>query len=106
MKRVYSNEYGLAADYIKNILQQEGIDSVIKNHNLSGGVGELPPIECWTEVWILQDTDYSRACGIIADVLKESARSGEPWVCACGEKIEAQFTDCWHCGTGHQDRRV
>ncbi len=99
MKRVYSAEHGLMTEHIKHILEEEGISSMIKNQNLIGGVGELPPIECWPEVWILEDEDYDRASHIISDLLKDSTEYQAAWVCRCGETIEGQFTDCWNCGT-------
>ncbi len=98
MKRVYSAEHGLMTDHIMDILQEEGIICMIKNLNLSGALGELPPIECWPEVWILEDEDYDRASGIVEDLLKESTEYRPSWVCHCGEIIEGQFTDCWNCG--------
>ena len=86
-------------EHIKDILQEEGINCMIKNLNLAGALGEIPPIECWPEVWILEDEDYDRASGIVEDLLKESTKYRTSWVCHCGEKIEGQFTNCWNCGT-------
>ena len=99
MKRVYSAEYGLMTEHIKDILQEEGINCVMKNLNLAGAVGEIPPIECWPEVWILEDEDYDRASSIVEDLIKDSDEYRSSWVCQCGEKIEGQFTACWSCGT-------
>lgn len=98
MKRVYSAEHGLMTEHIKDVLQEEGIDCMIKNLNLAGGLGEIPPIECWPEVWILEDEDYVRANSIVEDLLKEPGEYRTSWLCQCGEKIEGQFTDCWSCG--------
>jgi len=86
-------------EHIKDILQEEGINCMIKNLNLAGALGELPPIECWPEVWILEDDDYDRASSIVEDLIKESDEYRTSWLCQCGEKIEGQFTDCWKCGT-------
>ncbi len=99
MKRVYSAEHGLMTEHIKDILQEEGINCMIKNLNLAGALGELPPIECWPEVWILEDEDYDRASSIVEDLIKDSDEYRSSWVCQCGEKIEGQFTACWNCGT-------
>ena len=99
MKRVYSAEHGLMTEHIKDILQEEGINCMIKNLNLAGALGELPPIECWPEVWILEDDDYDRASSIVEDLIKESDEYRTSWLCQCGEKIEGQFTACWSCGT-------
>jgi len=99
MKRVYSAEHGLMTEHIKDILQEEGINCMMKNLNLAGAMGEIPPIECWPEVWILEDEDYDRASSIVEDLIKDSDEYRSSWVCQCGEKIEGQFTACWSCGT-------
>jgi len=71
MKRVYAAEHGLMTERIKDILEEEGIDCMIKNMNLSGGVGQIPPIECWPEVWVMADKDYGHAKTIVEDLLKD-----------------------------------
>ena len=98
MKKVYSSEHGFMTEHIKEILEEEGIDCMIKNLNLSGAMGEIPPIECWPEIWILHDEDYNQANSIVEDLTKDSSEYQSSWICHCGEKIEGQFTDCWNCG--------
>ena len=98
MKRVYAAEHGLMIDRIKDILEEEGIACMIKNLNLSGAMGEIPPIECWPEIWVMEDGDYEFANSIVEDLLKEPTEYRTSWMCKCGEKIEGQFTDCWSCG--------
>ena len=83
---------------VQSLLEPEGIDSLIRNQNLSGAMGELPVNECWPEVWIMDDDDYSRAMNIISSCLAETDTNSEPWSCVCGENIEGQFTACWKCG--------
>jgi len=102
MKRVYAAEHGLMTERIKDILEEEGIVCMIKNLNLSGGMGEIPQIECWPEVWVLEDEYYDRASSIVEDLLKESTEYRTSWMCKCGEKIEGQFTECWNCGIARE----
>ena len=96
MKRVYSSFNRIAAHHIRNILEAEGIRSVVRNEILSSAMGEIPPAECQTEVWVLREGDAERA----EDVLKRSLsfRNEPAWTCTCGERIEGQFTQCWRCG--------
>ena len=62
-----------------------------------GAVGEIPFVECWPELWVRQPGDALRARGLIDQVLSPGAQ-GEPWTCpGCGERIEPQFAQCWHC---------
>ena len=95
MKRVYSSWSLAAAHHARNLLEAEGIRSVVRNEMLSSAMGELPPAECQVEVWVLREGDHARA----QQVLHSPPVSGESWPCAaCGELCEAQFTQCWRCG--------
>lgn len=95
MKRVYSSWNFAAAHHARNLLEAEGIRAVVRNEMLSSAMGELPPAECQVEVWVLRDGEAERA----SRVLHAPPVQGEPWTCAgCGERSEAQFTQCWRCG--------
>jgi hypothetical protein len=96
VKRVFSTFNLAAAHHAKNLLDVEGIRSVVKNEILSSAMGELPPAECQIEVWVLREDDADRADVLLRESF--SSRPGEPWGCACGERIEPQFTQCWRCG--------
>ena len=81
--------------HLKNLLESHGINCVLKNENLGGAAGELPPTECWPELWLTDDKDYDEACRLVS--------AGEtiqpPWTCGgCGEVLEGQFDRCWNCG--------
>ena len=39
----------------KNELEAQGIECVLRGEHLLGGVGELPPIECWPELWVVDE---------------------------------------------------
>lgn len=100
MKRVYSSWSLAAAHHARNLLEAEGIRSVVRNEMLSSAMGELPPAECQAEVWVLREGDHARA----QQVLQSPPVSGESWACAaCGEHCEAQFTQCWRCGAYRAD---
>lgn len=87
----------MLAGYLGSLLEEGGIASFVKNEYLQGGVGELPPNECWPELWVVEDGDEERAKGIIEDALRPGADDG-PWRCAdCGEWIEPEFGACWRC---------
>ena len=102
MKKIYSTEDNMMAGHIKSILQMEGIDCLIKNQHLSSAMGEIPPIECWPEIWIHSDEDYDRAMKIVTSAFTPKVTDLKPWRCHCGEEIEAQFTACWQCGSQRQ----
>lgn len=97
MKRVFSSFDRIAVFHARNLLEAEGIRATVKNEMLSSAMGELPPAECQAEVWVLDDAEAARA----ERVLREGAApaGGTPWRCACGETLEAQFLQCWRCGS-------
>jgi hypothetical protein len=96
MKRVYSSFSLAAAHHARNLLEVEGIRSVVRNEMLSSAMGELPPAECQVEVWVLREGDAVRADQVLRNSISVPAE--QPWNCACGESIEPQFTQCWRCG--------
>lgn len=95
MKRVFSSWNLAAAHHARNLLESEGIRSIVRNEMLSSAMGELPPAECQVEVWVVRDGDADRA----KHVLHRPVPQASPWSCpGCGEACEAQFTQCWRCG--------
>ena len=80
--------------HAKNLLAAEGIRAVVKNEMLSSAMGELPPAECQAELWVLTENDAVRA----EEILHAKKEAGPDWTCSCGEKLGAQFTQCWRCG--------
>ena len=83
---------------LKSLLEKARIPCMIRNGDLSMGLGELPPTECSPELWILNDEDYPTAKEIVDAWRNAGIENHGPWVCRCGEKIEGQFTSCWKCG--------
>jgi hypothetical protein len=97
MKRIYSSFNLVAVHHARNLLEAEGIRAVVRNEMLSSAMGELPPAECQTELWIVRDDEAARAEAVLRTAF--SSKSGPPWACAsCGELSEPQFTQCWRCG--------
>ena len=85
--------------YIKSLLESSKIECIIRNQLLAGAIGEIPPIECWPEVWIMHDEDYTEAMDIINSATVSHTDTNSFWRCTCGETIEGQFSACWACGS-------
>ncbi len=101
MKRVYSAENGLMMDYLQGLLEDRGIHCMVRNQLLAGAAGELPPIETWPTLWVLDDRDADLARSLIAEAMQVTGGSRDDWRCGqCGELMEAQFSQCWQCGAG------
>ncbi len=98
MKKLYSTDDKVLAGHLHSILEVHGIQSWIKNQNLSGAMGELPPIECWPEIWIINDDDFDPASDLLQSVLSPMKNKAPDWVCECGETLEGQYSSCWKCG--------
>jgi hypothetical protein len=99
MKRIYSAKDPLMIGHLNNVLATFGIKCVTRKLDLISAAGELPPIECWPELWVIDDDKANRARSILKKTLAPLASVKKPWSCAgCGEKIEGQFSECWNCG--------
>ena len=97
MKRVYGSHDRLLVGFLHELLTSRGIDCVVRNDFLGGGAGELPPNECWPELWVVDDGDWPQARRLVDEQLAQA--EAPPWRCpGCGETIEGQFARCWHCG--------
>jgi rubrerythrin len=102
VKRILSSFNLQVVHHARNLLAAEGIRAVVRNEILSSAMGELPPAECQTELWVLDERDAGRA----ERILNEPAGApGAAWRCtACGETSEPQFTQCWKCGAERASR--
>jgi len=99
MKRVYSSHNLAAVHHARNVLEVEGIRALVRNELLGSAMGELPPIECQVELWVLEDADAERADQVLRHGTLRPGEKASPWRCsACGEPAEPQFTQCWRCG--------
>ena len=98
MKRVARHESLAFLGHLRNLLEQSGIDCMIKNEQLSGGLGEIPFLECQPELWVLRD-EQARSAEALLGEIQQAAASAPAWTCsACGESNEGQFAACWACG--------
>ena len=96
MKRIYSSFNLAAVHHARNLLDAEGIRAVVRNEMLSSAMGELPPAECQTELWVVRDGEAARAEAVLRSAF--SSKSGPPWACAaCGELSEPQFVRFSRC---------
>ncbi len=105
MRKVYSSQLPPMVGHMKTVLESHGIRCLVRNDFLSGAAGELPPSECWPELWVLEDDQVDEAAAIVSAASLENLVTPQGrWVCrSCGEELEGQFTDCWKCGASRPD---
>ena len=86
------------AGLLKELLQREGVNCIIRNEQLFAALGEIPFLECSPELWVVDDEVWPRAKALLDGWLSHDDDLGE-WVCpSCGEQLEGQFGACWKCG--------
>jgi hypothetical protein len=100
MKRLHT--FSLAdrtqAGLLKELLEQEGIACLIRNDHLFAALGDIPFLECFPELWVVDDEVWPRARLLLENWLKNAEDTGA-WICAaCDEVLEGQFDSCWKCG--------
>lgn len=98
MQKVHAAESILLIAHLRNVLESAGIRCLLRNERLGSVLGEIPFLECWPELWVERDGDAARARQLIREHLQPPAHRGPDWTCpACGERLEAQFAECWRC---------
>jgi hypothetical protein len=97
MKRLYASESLAEIGHLRNLLRQAGIECIVRNEQLSGGLGEIPFLECLPELWVLDDEALPEARRLLEQ--QQETVSAAAWQCAaCGRPNEGQFAACWNCG--------
>src|SRR6266404_3538132 len=100
MVHVYTARDSLDANFLKDLLQAEGITSLVQGEPLRETWGNLPlSDEYLPSVWV-PEAEAPRAIPIVEDYKRrEAADAGvdelparPTWTCPnCGEKVEIQF---------------
>lgn len=95
MKLIYTNENRFIVSNIKNIIENTGIETSLKNEYIAGAAGDLSPFDTWLELWV-EDNDYIKAMTILESI--ENNDTSHDWSCShCHEKNNASFELCWNC---------
>ena len=101
MKKLTSAPNLVTINHYKNVLESEGIPCMIKNEHLGAVLGEIPFLEVWPELWVVNDLDVDRAKQLLDTTIVDESPAAS-WRCEkCGEQNEGQFAACWNCGEEH-----
>jgi hypothetical protein len=102
VKKIYTTPEQYQLGLITSVLGESEIEYVIRNEFLAGALGELPPHECWPEIWVTHDEDFDKAISLIEQASQTIPDQGK-WQCDCGEENEGTFGSCWKCGLERKD---
>ena len=107
VKKVFASNDRAAIGIVRDLLNEQGIESRVFNEATSAVLGDIPFFHTMPEVWVLREEHVAAAKTIVQSFESGEAldnRNGPDWVCdTCGETIEGQFTSCWRC-TGTDPR--
>ena len=102
MNKVFIAQHPTEAHLVKGMLGANGIAAEVRGESLFSARGETPATpDTLPTVWV-PDEDAERALVILKAYEPRTVTAGHQgteWTCpACRERIESQFTECWHCG--------
>ena len=98
MKKLYVSQSLIDVESRKELLDQAEIPCMIKNQRSAMLGGEVPFVEVFPELWVLQDKDLERAQQFLKDWEEAKPVETTEWTCAnCGETHQKEFTTCWKC---------
>lgn len=102
MKQVFVARDVTEAHFIRGLLESHGLSVAVRGEDLWGTRGEVPFVDAWPTVWVLDDGREAEARGVIHEYESGRVRpngDGAGWRCPkCGRELEPQFTACWGCG--------
>ena len=94
MKLLYSSRDIRGIGVVRSALDDAGISYEVQNETIP-----YPGAIFWPEVWVVEDSDFARACEVRDAVAKLPSAPASAWTCpSCGERLEGQFGSCWNCG--------
>ena len=106
LRKLYTAIGPMDAHFLRNLLEQQGIEATVMGESLAAARGDLPLTpDTLPSVWVYEE-DMERALPVAQEYILRHVRqdeprplASEPWKCpSCGESIEPQFDECWKCG--------
>lgn len=101
LRRVYRARDAMEAEFVRGLLDEEGIAAVVQGTALQVGLGPVLGGSALPAVYVREE-DLEPARDVVGRYERGEIERprGDDWTCPhCGERIEGQFTACWKCGT-------
>lgn len=103
MFEVYRDKDSVTVGLYHQLLQQEGIDCLLRNWS-SSHIVEIPIPEMYPNLCVFTSEDYQKARKIITDYQDGGYIRYPDWVCQqCGESVAGNFAECWSCQSPMSD---
>jgi hypothetical protein len=102
MVRTFIARDSVQAHFVRGLLEAEGITATVLGEPLQFLGGYVPVhSNAAPSVWVRNEDETAAADVVRKYESGQGERScDDVWTCdVCGEMLEAQFTDCWKCGT-------
>lgn len=100
MERVYTAGTPSEAVIVQSELTASGIESRVVGDEAYALRGVLPVDSSTLPVVLVHEEDFTQARQVVQawEARSRASSSSPPWICECGESLEAQFNSCWSCG--------
>lgn len=76
MRKVYEDQDMTMVGYYQSVLEEEGIETSIKNEYAQMAMGEVPFTQVYPELWVSNDAHYAKAVKTIKS-LRDNAVVGD-----------------------------
>jgi hypothetical protein len=71
MKQLWTGNDPVLMSMLRPELNARGIAFTVRNEALGVAMGELPPIDIWPELWVIEDARFGEAEAILRDLQAE-----------------------------------
>ncbi len=96
MIQVYTHINLALVNRAKALLEDAEIPCKVQHEFSTFSVGEIASIDCWPELWILNDQDEVRAKDVLSVIT--DPKEHDQWQCSqCNEMNDDSFDICWNC---------
>lgn len=97
MIKVYTAANLQDAHILLGLLNAAGIEARILNACAQGGLGEIPFMHAYPEIWLTESRDFARAREVTERFERPPPGTGPRRCPACGEENPPGFEICWNC---------